>query len=147
MLLIEGIDTRRPALGNVGMAKQLPHHRPILTFDQGVIVGLAGAGFGAFDQEFAEKASHAPIDVFRAMIGMNPPDGERKRGQQLFQGGNEIRFTDFLYRTHDLKLRDLIDRIDVIHPLLFVPIPLMHGIDAQKARLPGRVRFPAFANA
>ena len=44
MLLIEGIDTRSPALGNMGMAKQLPHHRPILTFDQGVIVGLAGAG-------------------------------------------------------------------------------------------------------
>ena len=35
VLLIEGIDERSPALGNVGMAKQLPHHGPILTFRRG----------------------------------------------------------------------------------------------------------------
>ncbi len=95
VFLIKGIDKRRPALGNVGMAKQLSHHGPVFTFGQGIIVGLAGTGFGEFDQELAEKASHPPINVFGAIIGMEPTDAERKRGQQLLQGGNEIRFTDF----------------------------------------------------
>ena len=66
------------------MAKEFTYHRPILTFYEGIIIRLSGTGFGEFDQEFAEKARHPPIDVFGAMTGMEPTDAERKRGQQLF---------------------------------------------------------------
>lgn len=77
---------------------------------------------------------------------MEALNGERKRGQQLFQSGNPIRFTDFLHCTDHLKLRDLIHRIDVIHALLFVPIALMDRIDAEKAGLPRRMRVPTLAD-
>lgn len=146
MFLIEGIHERGPTLGNVAMAKEFPDHRPILTFDEGIIVGLAGAGFGEFDEELAQESSHPPIDVFRAIVRMESPDEERKRGQQLFQSGNQIRFTDFLHRTDHLKLRDLIHCIDVIHALLFVPIALMDRLDTEKAGLPRRMRFPTLAD-
>lgn len=146
VLLIEDIDQRRPPLRNVRMAKEFSDHRPILTFNEGVLVGLTGTGFGEGDQELAEEGGHPPIDVFRAIVGVEALNGERKRGQQLFQRGNQICFTDFLHGTDHLKLRDLIHRIDVIHALLFVPIALMDRIDAEKAGLPRRMRFPALAD-
>ena len=59
VLLIEDIDERGPTLGNVAMAKEFPDHGPILTFNEGVIVGLAGTGLGELDQEFTEQVSHA----------------------------------------------------------------------------------------
>jgi hypothetical protein len=35
------------------MAKDCSHNRHILPFDESIIVGLAGAGFGAVDQPLA----------------------------------------------------------------------------------------------
>ncbi len=68
VLLIEGIHEWGPTLRKVALAKEFPDHGPILTFHEGVLVSLTGAGRGAVDQEFAEKARHAPIDVFRAIV-------------------------------------------------------------------------------
>ena len=146
VLLIEDIDERRPALGNVRMAKEFADHRPILTFDEGMIVGLASTGFGEVDEELAQEGGDSPIDVLRAIVRMKAPDEERKRVHQLSQSREEKGFTDFLHGTDPLELRDLIHRINVVDAFLFVPIPLMHGIEAKKAGLPVRVRFPAFAD-
>ncbi len=43
MRLTKGIDERGPALGNVGMAKEFSHHRPILAFDQSIVIRLPGS--------------------------------------------------------------------------------------------------------
>ena len=57
MFLIEGIDERGPALGNVAMVKEFPDHRPILSFHQGVIIGLTSAGFGEVDKQLPRRAA------------------------------------------------------------------------------------------
>ena len=105
--------------------------------------GEVGCGDG--DQEFAEEGRHLPIAVSRATVGVEALHGEGKRGQQLFQSGNQIRFTDVLHRTDRLKLRDLIHRIDGRDALLFVAIPLMDRIDAEKPGL--ACRRPTFPDA
>ena len=133
--------------GMLGMAKEFSHHRAILAFDQGIVIRLLGTGFGEGDQEFAEKTRHAPIDIFRAIVRMEPTDEEGKRRQQVFQGREQIGFTDFLHGTDDLKLRDLIDRIDMVDPFLFIPIALMHGIETEKPGLSSGVRLATLANS
>ena len=136
MLLIEGIDERRPSVGECGLwPKSCSHHRPILPFDESIIVGLAGAGFGEVDQQLAEERGHPPIDIFRAIVRMESLDHEGKRLEQQLQGREQIRFTDFLQGTDHLKLCDLIDRIDMIDPFLFVPIPLRDRIDGGENRV------------
>ena len=77
--------------------------------------------------------------MYADIVGVEALNGERKRGQQLFQSGNQIRVTDVLHRTDHLKWRDLIHRIEVIHALLFVPIALMAHIDAEKPGLACRM--------
>jgi len=77
--------------------------------------------------------------MYADIVGVEALNGERKRGQQLFQSGNQIRVTDVLHRTDHLKLRDLIHRIEVIHALLFVPIALMAHIDGEKPGLACRM--------
>lgn len=46
--------------------------RPILTFDEDSMVGLAGTGFGEFDEELTEEVGDLPIDILRAIVGMDP---------------------------------------------------------------------------
>ena len=70
---------------------------------------------------------------------MEPLDGEGKRLEQLFESMEQIGFTDFLHGTDHLKLRDLINGIDMVDPFLFIPIALMHRIDTEKAGLPCRM--------
>jgi len=75
MRLIEGIDERGPALGNGGMAKDFSHHRPILTFHQGIIIGLVGTGFGEFDQELALESGHPLLIYSEPLSEWNPRMG------------------------------------------------------------------------
>lgn len=51
------------------MAKQLPHHGPILTFREGIIIGLAGAG-GSWevDQQRAEEPATHPLIFFSTLV-------------------------------------------------------------------------------
>jgi len=121
----EGIDEQGPALGNVAMAKACLHYCPILPFDESLIVGLAGAGFGEVDQQLADERGNPPIEIFRAIVRMQSLDHEGKRLEQ-------IRFTDFLQGTDHLKLCDLSNHIDRVDPFLFIPIHLRDRIDAEK---------------
>ena len=45
---------------------------------------------------------------------------EREDFQQLLQGWNEVALADFLDRTHDLKLGDFIDGVDMVDAFVFV---------------------------
>jgi hypothetical protein len=86
------------------------------------------------------------MDLCRAIVGEKALNGERKRDQQPFQGGNQIRVTDVLHRIGHLKWRDLVHRIEGIHALLFVPIALMARIDTEKAGLPRRMGLPVLSD-
>jgi len=44
--LIEGIDEQGLVLGKVTIVKEFLHYCPILPFEETIIVGLAGSGFG-----------------------------------------------------------------------------------------------------
>ncbi len=111
-------------MGNVAIAKQFAHHSPVFTFGEGILIGLAGAGFGEFDQELAQKRGHPPIAIFRAIIRMEATEAEGKRSEELLQGRDEGVFTNFLHRTDNFELGHLIDRIDRVDPLSVYPNPL-----------------------
>jgi hypothetical protein len=51
--LIEGIEEQGLVLGKVTRAKEFLHYRPILPFEEGIIAGLAGSGFGEVHQQLA----------------------------------------------------------------------------------------------
>ena len=48
----EGVHVLGKASRDMAVTEMLAHGRAVLALDQGVIVGLAGAGFGLFDAEF-----------------------------------------------------------------------------------------------
>ena len=55
-------------------------------------------------------------------------------------------FADSFHTPHDFPLSDFINEVDVIHALLLVLIPLMHGIHANIARFSVWFRFSPFTN-
>jgi hypothetical protein len=36
------------------ITKQFPDHGTVFTLDQGIVIGLSGAGFGKFNQQFLQ---------------------------------------------------------------------------------------------
>jgi hypothetical protein len=61
----------------MAVAEVLAHHRAILAFDQGVIVGASGAGFGEFlDAQLLQEGGDLAVDVFRSVVGVKAEDGE-----------------------------------------------------------------------
>ena len=75
------------------------------------------------------------VEVCRAVIYVKAKHREGEGVQQLFQGRDEVMLADFLDRTDHFERGDLIDGVDVIHPFFTVQIALLHGIDAEIARL------------
>ena len=114
VLAMKVIEQAGPALRDMGMAEQLAHDMTVLAFHQGVVVAVPGAGLGELDTQFLQQPGDPPVDVFRAVVGVEPPDDEREARQQVFQGRDEIVFTDFLDTDHDLELGHLIHGIDMI---------------------------------
>ena len=73
---------------------------------------------------------------------MKAADSERELFEQLLQQRNQPAFGDLRRGSHDLPLRHLVDRIDVINAFDSVPVSLVHGVDAQ---IPGPSLRPRFA--
>lgn len=133
---VEGkvVDGESEATWDVSVTEMLAHDRSVLTFDQGIVVGLSGTGLGELgDVEFVEQSSDAVIDVLRAVIGMEAGDVEREGVDECFEDGDEEALGDLLDRTDDFELSDLIDGVDEINAFNAVEIALMDGIDAQVA--------------
>ena len=63
VVAMEGVELRRPLLGNVDVAQLFPNDRPVFTFHQGIIVAVPGSGFGQFDQQLVEQFDHILVDV------------------------------------------------------------------------------------
>ena len=123
------------ALRDVGMAEQLAHHVTVLAFHQGIVVAVPGTGLGKLDTQFLQQPGDPTVDVFRAVVGVEPQDDEREARQQVCQGRDEVDFTDALDTDHDLELGHFIHGIDMIDAFFPVQIALVHGIDAYIARL------------
>ena len=64
------------------------------------------------------------------------------RGQHWFQKG----FRDARHRRRNLPLRNLIDGVEVEHPLGIFGVALVHRIHSQIAGLPSRIGTATFAN-
>ena len=68
-----GIDVRCFALRNVGLAKELWHHRPVLAFDQGMVIRLPGWCFGAGGPSPSWR-NFSPVSG--SLHGRNIPSGQ-----------------------------------------------------------------------
>ena len=84
VLAMKVIEQAGPALRDMGMAEQLAHDMTVLAFHQGVVVAVPGAGLGELDTQFLQQPGDPPVDVFRAVVGVEPPDDEREALQQVF---------------------------------------------------------------
>ena len=108
VLAMEGIEQAGPALRDMGMAQELTHDMAVLSFHQGSVIAVPGAGLGKLDTQRLQQPGDLAVDIFRAVVGMESQDHERDALQQVFQGRDEIVFTDFLDTDHDLELGHLI---------------------------------------
>src|SRR5437763_11410794 len=79
-----------------------------------------------------------------AVVGMKAENHKRKLHQYGFQHRNQPEFGDLRDSRHDLPLRDLIHRSDVIDALAAILIALMHGVDAQVSRCAVRLWLAPF---
>ena len=65
---------------------------------------------------------------------MEPLDNKGKT-YQVFECRYQIQLADFFDGTHDFKLGNLVNRVDVIHAFLLVLIALVYRVDPNEARL------------
>ncbi|PJA77836.1 MAG: hypothetical protein CO149_07335 [Nitrospirae bacterium CG_4_9_14_3_um_filter_51_5] len=145
VVAMEGIELWRPLLGDVDVAQWLPNDRPVLTFHQGIVVAVPGAGCGQCDQQGVQPCNHRRVAVRRAVVGMEGEHHKRTWLAEVFQHRNQIPFADFLHRTDDFELGPLIngiDRVNALHPL---EVALVDRIHAQIPRLAIGLGLPAFA--
>ena len=143
----EDVELWCPLLGDVDIAQLLPNDRPIFAFHSGIVVAMAGAGLGQFDQQLVEQSDHVLIDVLGAVVGMERQNDKGKLLEEVFQHRNQVPFAAFLHRTDDFELGHLIDRIDMGDTLHPIQIALVDRIDAQIPRLAIGLGLPAFAEA
>lgn len=133
VLLTECIDGPGVFLRNVGVAESAPDDHAVLGLDQGIVVAVAGPGLGELGVELIEQSGHATVDVFAAVIGMDPADAKRKAGKHLFEHGQQERLGDALAAGEDLPLGDAVHGVDVVHALDAVMIALVDAVDADEA--------------
>ena len=65
------------------MAEELAHHVTVLAFHQGIVVAVPGAGLGKLDTQFLQQPGNLFVDIFRAVVGVEPPDGVRVKTHEI----------------------------------------------------------------
>ena len=85
-ILVEGVDQWGLFLGDMGITEVLAHHGTLVTFHQGVVIGVACSGLGELDQQLVEQLRDPFVEIFRAVVGVNALDEEREGS--LFQSIN-----------------------------------------------------------
>ncbi len=112
-----------------------------------VVVAVPRPAFGLLNQQFIQQTSHRLVDKLAAVIGVKAAaDAEGKLPEHGDQHRLQPGFADACGGGHDLPLRDLIDGIDVVDAFGPRLIALMHGVDAQIARLALRIGRPPFSD-
>ena len=79
----ERVDLFSEQLRDVRIPQLFPHHRAVLGFRQGMIVGLPGAGLGDLDAQLLQQHGDLVIAIRRAVLRMESQDDKRKSLQQL----------------------------------------------------------------
>lgn len=142
----EGVDLGGEALGDVGIAQALAHHRAILGLGQTVVVGMPGPGFGELHAQLVEHLGDLVVDVLGAVVGVEAPDHEGEAVEQGLDDRQQEGLADPLAGGYEFPLGDAVHRVDVIDPLHPVLIALMHAVDADETRLAIGRRRAALAN-
>ena len=71
----KGVHERSEVTRDVGVAEPLADHAAVLALDQGVVVGVAGAGLGELTGvELGEQCRDAVVDVLGAVVGVEAFD-------------------------------------------------------------------------
>ena len=143
----EGVDSGGEALGDVVVSEVFAHDGGVFALDEGVVVGLAGAGLGELaDMQLVEQRRDPLVDVLGAIVGVESLDWKGIRLEVRFEHGEEKAFGDGLDAADVLVLCDRVDGVDVIHPLDAIEVALVNGVDAQEAGLPVGPGLAALAN-
>ena len=107
------------------------HDGGVFALDEGVVVGLAGAGLGELaDMQLVEQRRDPLVDVLGAIVGVESLDWKGIRLEARFEHGEEKAFGDGLDAADVLVVCDLVDGVDVIHPLDAIEVALVNGVDA-----------------
>lgn len=75
-----------------------------------------------------------------AVVGVESADLKRKLRQHRIQRRRQPSFADLRDAGHHLPLRDLIYRVDVIHPFDAIPVPLVDGVHPKISGASFRLR-------
>ena len=130
----KGVHERSEVTGDVGVAEPLADHAAVLALDQGVVVGVAGAGLGELtDVELGEQCRDAVVDVLGAVVGVEAFDLEGEGVDEGFELGDEEVLGDAVDGPKVLELRHFVDDVDDVDPLLAA---LVDGVDAEEAGSP-----------
>lgn len=84
---VEVVEGLGPTRGDVGVAEELADHVSVLAFHQGVIIAPAGTGLGELDAELLQQLGYPLVDVFRAVVGVEVVEGERKLSTSCSKAG------------------------------------------------------------
>ena len=111
---------------------------------RGGVVALTGPGLREISYvELGEQFDDPVDDVLRTVVGVEGLDGEGEGGEE----GNEVELGDSHDGAEVLGLGHLVDEVDDVDPLLFVPITEVDGIDVQVTRSAVRSGLSALADA
>ena len=91
-VFVKGVDGLSVSLFDVSIAHVLADDAAVFPFDQRIIVGSSGAGFGLFDKKFVKELVNNGVDKLAAIVGVKPFKDERKRGQSFLKSRKEKRF-------------------------------------------------------
>lgn len=84
-VLVPRVDGSGVLLGNVTVANGLADNAAVFGLDQSVVVMLAWPALTQRDAQFFEQFSHYPVNVLRAIVGMELMDDERERCENRLQ--------------------------------------------------------------
>ena len=101
--------------------------------DQGVVVGVPGAGLGELGVQLGEQAGDLAVDVLGAVVRMEAHDREGEEVEEALEHGQQEALRDRRHGADELVLGDFVHRVDQVDALAAVEVALVDGVHAQEA--------------
>ena len=127
---------RRVAPGDVDVAEPAAHDVGVLALDEGVVVGVPGAGLGELGVQLGEQAGDLAVDVLGAVVRVEAHDRKGEQVEQPREHGQQEALRDPRHGADELVLGDLVHRVDQVHALAAVEVALVHRVDAREPGTP-----------